>query len=110
MAKPPKPAPKSALLPGYSEHHTGYAVDFIDESKPDTHTQTSFETTSAYQWLQQNAPAYSFEMSFPEDPNSLVSYEPWHWRYVGSLAAKALFRLQSTQSTVDSTIQSTAQP
>ena len=77
--------------PGYSEHHTGYAVDFIDESKPGTHTDNSFETTPAFQWLQQNAAAYSFEMSFPKDSNSSVSYEPWHWRYVGDRKSLELF-------------------
>lgn len=77
--------------PGYSEHHTGYAIDFIDESRPSTHTETSFETTPAYQWLKQNAPAYNFEISFPKDPDSRVSYEPWHWRYVGDQKSLELF-------------------
>jgi len=77
--------------PGYSEHHTGYAVDFIDESKPGTHTELSFETTPAYRWLKKNAPAYNFEMSFPKDPNSPVGYEPWHWRYVGDQKSLELF-------------------
>ncbi len=82
--------------PGYSEHHTGYAVDFIDESEPNTNTEESFENTSAYQWLKQNAPAYSFEMSFPKAPNSLVSYEPWHWRYVGDQKSLELFYEEQT--------------
>ena len=69
--------------PGYSEHHTGYAVDLIDESKPDTHVEESFETTPAYQWLEKNAAFFNFEMSFPKDNESAVQYEPWHWRYVG---------------------------
>ena len=77
--------------PGYSEHHTGYAVDFIDESKPATHLEESFETTAAYQWLEQNAAFYNFEMSFPKDPTSPLSYEPWHWRYVGDQESLELF-------------------
>ena len=77
--------------PGYSEHHTGYAVDFIDESKPGTHAEVSFETTPAYQWLKQNAPTYNFEMSFPKDASSHVGYEPWHWRYVGDQKSLELF-------------------
>ena len=77
--------------PGYSEHHTGYAVDFIDEGLPATHTEESFETTPTYQWLKKNAPAYNFEMSFPKDPNSPVGYEPWHWRYVGNQESLELF-------------------
>ncbi len=69
--------------PGYSEHHTGYAVDIIDESRPETNVEESFETTLAYQWLEKNAAFFNFEMSFPKDNESAVSYEPWHWRYVG---------------------------
>lgn len=77
--------------PGYSEHHTGYAVDFIDESKPATHLEESFETTAAYQWLEKNAAFYNFEMSFSKDPASPLSYEPWHWRYVGDQKSLELF-------------------
>ena len=77
--------------PGYSEHHTGYAVDFIDESKPDTHVEKSFETTPAFRWLKKNAAFYNFEMSFPDDPSSPLSYEPWHWRYVGNQESLELF-------------------
>ncbi|PZO51640.1 MAG: D-alanyl-D-alanine carboxypeptidase [Phormidesmis priestleyi] len=77
--------------PGYSEHHTGYAVDFIDESQPDTYTEESFEETAAYQWLMKNAAFYNFEMSFPQDPTSPLSYEPWHWRYVGDQKSLELF-------------------
>jgi zinc D-Ala-D-Ala carboxypeptidase len=69
--------------PGYSEHHTGYAVDLMDESRPQTHLEESFETTPAYQWLKQNAAFFNFEMSFPKNNESNVAYEPWHWRYVG---------------------------
>ncbi len=77
--------------PGYSEHHTGYAVDFIDESQPQTELEESFETTPAYRWLQKNAAFYNFEMSFPQDPSSPVGYEPWHWRYVGDQQSLELF-------------------
>jgi D-alanyl-D-alanine carboxypeptidase len=69
--------------PGYSEHHTGYAVDIGDGRVPATHLSTSFEKTAAYKWLEQNAAKYSFELSFTPDNFQGISYEPWHWRYVG---------------------------
>lgn len=69
--------------PGYSEHHTGYAVDIGDGDRPDTHVKTSFEETPAFQWLQANAAHYSFELSFPKNNPQGVAYEPWHWRFVG---------------------------
>jgi D-alanyl-D-alanine carboxypeptidase len=69
--------------PGYSEHHTGYALDLGDGNVPATHLSPKFEQTAAFQWLAQNAAKYSFELSFPRDNPQGISYEPWHWRFVG---------------------------
>ncbi|MBD2567463.1 M15 family metallopeptidase [Anabaena lutea] len=79
------PAQRAALSapPGHSEHHTGYAVDIGDGTVPATNLQANFENTKAYQWLQANAARFSFEMSFPKGNTQGVSYEPWHWRFVG---------------------------
>jgi len=70
--------------PGYSEHHTGYAIDIGSAAAPQTHLQASFARTEAFAWLQQNAARYSFELSFPPDNPQGIDYEPWHWRYVGN--------------------------
>lgn len=69
--------------PGYSEHHTGYAVDIGDGATPATNLNPNFDKTKAFQWLNANAARFHFEMSFPEDNAQGVSYEPWHWRFVG---------------------------
>ncbi|MBE9223824.1 M15 family metallopeptidase, partial [Cyanobacterium stanieri LEGE 03274] len=69
--------------PGRSEHHTGYAVDIGDGNNSSTNLQESFENTPAYQWLEANASSYSFELSFPRNNLQGISYEPWHWRFVG---------------------------
>jgi D-alanyl-D-alanine carboxypeptidase len=69
--------------PGYSEHHTGYAIDIGDAKATHTHLSEAFEKTVAFQWLAKNAAYYSFELSFPRDNFQGVSYEPWHWRFVG---------------------------
>lgn len=69
--------------PGYSEHHTGYAIDIGDGNAPATNLETSFAETAAFQWLEKNALKYSFELSFPANNDLGVSYEPWHWRFVG---------------------------
>jgi D-alanyl-D-alanine carboxypeptidase len=69
--------------PGYSEHHTGYAVDLGDGRAPGTNLSQTFDKTAAFRWLENNAAKYSFEMSFPLNNLQGVSYEPWHWRYVG---------------------------
>ncbi|GAB4156445.1 MAG: hypothetical protein Fur0046_36410 [Cyanobacteria bacterium J069] len=69
--------------PGYSEHHTGYAVDIGDGDRPDTDLETRFDETPAFRWLRANAARFGFELSFPEGNPQGVSYEPWHWRFVG---------------------------
>jgi D-alanyl-D-alanine carboxypeptidase len=69
--------------PGYSEHHTGYAIDIGDGRSPAANLNVSFEKTAAFRWLKNNANRYSFEISFPPNNVQGVSYEPWHWRYVG---------------------------
>lgn len=69
--------------PGYSEHHTGYAVDIGDGTAPDSNLSGSFEDTEAFRWLQENASHYSFELSFLPNNDQGIAYEPWHWRYVG---------------------------
>lgn len=69
--------------PGYSEHHTGYAVDIGDAATPATNLNPNFDKTKAFQWLSANAARFHFEMSFPKGNPQGVSYEPWHWRFVG---------------------------
>lgn len=79
-------APKRAEVsapPGYSEHHTGYAVDIGDGDVPATNLSPNFENTAAFKWLEANAAYYSFELSFPPNNTQGVIYEPWHWRFVG---------------------------
>ena len=60
--------------PGYSEHHTGRALDF--ECIP---AEMAFEDTPAFEWLCRNAARYGFKLSYPRDNPYGVMYEPWHW-------------------------------
>jgi D-alanyl-D-alanine carboxypeptidase len=63
--------------PGYSEHHTGRAVDIASPgSRPLTE---EFEATEAFAWLEKNAADYGFSMSYPRDNPEGFIYEPWHW-------------------------------
>jgi zinc D-Ala-D-Ala carboxypeptidase len=77
--------------PGYSEHHTGYAIDFGDGTKLETNTKPSFEQTPAFAWLKAHGVKHGFEMSFAKDNSDHVSYEPWHWRFVGTRDALETF-------------------
>ncbi len=71
---------------GYSEHQLGSTVDFTTSETGDS--LSSFEKTSAYTWLSQNAHKYGFILSYAKG-NKFFQYEPWHWRFVGvDLATK----------------------
>lgn len=66
-------------IPGYSEHHSGRALDLhAGEGEP---LETSFELEPAFHWLCQNAGRFQFVLSYPRDNPSGIDYEPWHWCY-----------------------------
>ena len=63
--------------PGYSEHHSGRAVDIGAPDEPAA--EESFEHTAAFAWLAAHAGGHGFAMSYPRgNPHGIV-YEPWHW-------------------------------
>jgi D-alanyl-D-alanine carboxypeptidase len=65
--------------PGYSEHHSGLALDIGTRGEPPA--EESFETTPAFAWLAQRAGMFGFTMSYPRDNPHGITYEPWHWCY-----------------------------
>ena len=77
--------------PGYSEHSTGYAIDVGDGNYPDTHFEVEFEQTPAFKWMKRFAPKYHFVLSFPPNNKQGVTYEPWHWRFEGTVNALRKF-------------------
>ena len=85
-------AAKVSAPPGYSEHHTGYAVDLADGNYPKEDISFKFADTEAFRWLKLHAQEFGFEMSFPENNQQGVSYEPWHWRFIGSPQAETVFQ------------------
>ena len=76
--------------PGYSEHSTGFAIDIGDATQRETDFETEFENTDAFKWLIKNAAKFHFKLSFTKD-NKHIDYEPWHWRYEGSIEALKVF-------------------
>jgi len=65
--------------PGFSEHHSGAALDIGTPGEPPL--EASFETTLAFAWLCAHAGRFGFGLSYPRgNPHGMV-YEPWHWRY-----------------------------
>ncbi|MBX3749701.1 MAG: D-alanyl-D-alanine carboxypeptidase family protein [Opitutaceae bacterium] len=63
--------------PGFSEHHTGRAVDI--GSADCEHLSEAFETTREFAWLRQHAARFGFTLSYPRDNAFGIAYEPWHW-------------------------------
>ncbi len=68
---------KVNALPGYSEHHTGCALDITTPGAEPL--EESFEQTEAFAWLSKNAREFGFELSYPRDNPFGIAYEPWHW-------------------------------
>jgi D-alanyl-D-alanine carboxypeptidase len=68
---------KVNAAPGYSQHHTGEAIDIASPgSRPLTE---DFETSEAFAWLSENAKTHGFSMTYPRDNQYGIIYEPWHW-------------------------------
>ena len=69
--------------PGYSEHNCGLAADL--NSPEHTGLDEGFENTAAFRWLCQHAGEYGFILRYPKgaEEKTEITYEPWHWRYVG---------------------------
>lgn len=81
-----------AQEPGASEHQTGLAFDVTTE------TSEGFENTPQYAWLQQHAHEYGFIQRYPANKSDEtgISYEPWHYRYVGVDAATRIWKQNVT--------------
>jgi len=67
--------------PGYSEHHSGNALDIGTPGEPPA--EASFERTAAFAWLTRRAGEFGFVMSYPRDNPHGIVYEPWHWYHRG---------------------------
>lgn len=81
-------APGYAQAPGASEHQTGLAFDVTAE------TSLGFESTEQYAWLRKHAYDYGFIQRYPANMVDVtgISYEPWHFRYVGVEAATQIHK------------------
>jgi zinc D-Ala-D-Ala carboxypeptidase len=66
-------------------------LDLGDQSDPEADDNPLFERTAASKWLRANARNFHFELSFPRGNWQGVSYEPWHWRFVGTPEARRAF-------------------
>ena len=63
--------------PGFSEHHTGRAVDLSTPGSPEL--EIEFDQTPAYAWLTKRAAEFGTYLSYPVGNPRGYHYEPWHW-------------------------------
>jgi len=75
-----------SAAPGYSEHHTGKAIDITTPNYPVL--EEAFETSPAFQWLTDRAAEFGFHLSFPRGNRHKVAYEPWHWAWRNEISVK----------------------
>lgn len=73
-------------LPGYSEHGLidSCALDFQlggeNYVRPDR--TAAFADSREFAWLKKHAGEFGFNLSYPQDSQAGLPFEPWHWRYL----------------------------
>lgn len=86
---------KYVAVPGYSEHHTGLAIDvcLIKDGKVIDDNDKMIAEKEIFAKVHKALPEYGFILRYlPGDKEKITgySYEPWHLRYVGKDAAKEI--------------------
>ena len=73
-------------LPGTSEHQLGIAVDINADKEKCSNDEV-------YAWLAENTHKYGFILRYPQGKVEItgISYEPWHYRYVGEAVALEIY-------------------
>lgn len=74
-------------IPKSSEHHTGLAVDIVDQQwiAEGNGLTPDYDTQESQHWLVDTMADYGFVLRYPKDTTELtdINYESWHFRYVG---------------------------
>ncbi|WP_165767919.1 D-alanyl-D-alanine carboxypeptidase family protein [Virgibacillus indicus] len=83
--------------PGESEHQSGLTMD-VTSSDVDFMLTEDFGETDEGKWLVEHAAEYGFIIRYPKGKEDITEYqyEPWHLRYVGTKAAKAIMSEEIT--------------
>lgn len=80
---------KYVAVPGFSEHHTGFAIDtnlILQTDDQTSEEKKQKEREQLWEKVHQKLPEYGFILRYLQDKEAITgySYEPWHLRYVGS--------------------------
>lgn len=76
-----------ALPAGHSEHNLGLSLDIGS-------SLAAMNEAPEGAWLEKNAWKYGFILRYPKDKVRItgIQYEPWHFRYVGSLHSAVMYK------------------
>ena len=84
---------KKVAMPGYSEHHTGLAIDIglIFDKKEEEEENIKIRE-NLYQEMHKHLSKFGFILRYPKGKEEITgySYEPWHIRYVGKIPAEII--------------------
>ena len=87
-------AAKWVAPPGTSEHHTGLAMDIVSADYFNYYSdlEHDFDKFDEFDWLIAHCAEYGFILRYPEGKEDItgITYEPWHYRYVGKEAAEVI--------------------
>lgn len=78
---------KETMPPGCSEHSTGLAFDIV--ARDYQMLDAGQEKRAENKWLRKHCAEYGFILRYPKGKEdiTLISYESWHFRYVGEEVA-----------------------
>ncbi len=78
---------KTVGVPGYSEHHTGLALDLylIVDGTEVIYNEDLIQYPEIWAQIHEKLAKYGFILRYPEGKEQItgVGYEPWHIRYIG---------------------------
>ena len=86
--KGPEYVQKYVAVPGYSEHHTGLAIDIVlDFGEVEgivSDNDAMIQNTEAFAKIHAKLAKYGFILRYLEGKDEITgySYEPWHLRYI----------------------------
>ena len=85
-------AAKWVAPPGTSEHHTGLAMDLVSSDYWSYYSdlEHDYEKFDSFKWMYEHCAEFGFILRYPKDKQEItgITYEPWHYRYVGVEAAE----------------------
>ncbi|MBP3321562.1 MAG: M15 family metallopeptidase [Clostridia bacterium] len=81
--------------PGMSEHQTGLCVDMHNFRAAGRDMADDFANSEAGKWLQENCYKFGYVLRFEKDKTDItgITYESWHFRYVGRFHATRMHEL-----------------